>query len=355
MDQMDILSEAIKHAGRSVLATIIHVEGHAYRKEGATMLLHQDNRVGSLSPGCLEADLAEYVPSVLQKGAAEVVTYDMRPEDDLSWGENIGCGGMIRVLLEPVTGELLELLVQIVQKLEQGVKVRFVRKLSHSGIPEMYQVMTNVRTETDVKASESCFIVDYSPKPRLVIFGAGDDAQPVAEFALRVGFRVVVADWRSSLCTKIRFPNAELLYGFPSELIEFIKPSSEDYFILMSHQFIRDQEMMNALFDFNPRYAGILGSLSRTERMLEGREVPSWLHYPVGLPIGADGPDEIAFSIVSELILVRRKLRGSQNRRDWYESQCGRNLLGSGKEQPNGATETVDGVDLREKNWRIRS
>ncbi|KAA8745270.1 XdhC family protein [Paenibacillus sp. UASWS1643] len=92
---------------RCVLATAIKVEGHAYRKQGVSMLLTEDGKMyGSISPGCLESDLQARVSHVLDTKQMEFAEYDMRPEDDLSWGETIGCGGLVVVLLEPVCGEL---------------------------------------------------------------------------------------------------------------------------------------------------------------------------------------------------------------------------------------------------------
>ncbi|UJF32708.1 XdhC family protein [Paenibacillus hexagrammi] len=93
MDVYDILSEVARHDEPSVLATVIYVEGHAYRKAGAMMLLRLDGTSsGSISPGCLEADLFEYVPAVWDSKRTQVVEYDMRPADDFGWGRRLAAG-----------------------------------------------------------------------------------------------------------------------------------------------------------------------------------------------------------------------------------------------------------------------
>ncbi|UUZ78955.1 XdhC family protein [Paenibacillus sp. P26] len=87
MEMHELLTVWMESGRSGVLATVTEVEGHAYRKSGASMLLLEDGRrFGSISPGCLESDLAERVPEMLGHAAEEWVEYDMRPEDDLSWG-----------------------------------------------------------------------------------------------------------------------------------------------------------------------------------------------------------------------------------------------------------------------------
>lgn len=94
MEAYDILQAVESDTGARVLATVIHVEGHAYRKQGAVMLLMADgSTVGSISPGCLEGDLAAYVPGVWESQKPQMVEYDMRPADDFGWGRRLGAAG----------------------------------------------------------------------------------------------------------------------------------------------------------------------------------------------------------------------------------------------------------------------
>jgi xanthine dehydrogenase accessory factor len=193
----DLVKEAACLDGRAVLATILHVEGHAYRKAGAMMLLKAGGEAsGTLSPGCLESDLFARVPDVLRQNASQLVNYDMRPEDDLSWGEHIGCGGLIRVLLEPVTDDLLSALLEARDLLDTGSSVWFIRRISEDdGLPESY--LSSASNEVaDACRREGAMTVRWEPKPRLLLFGAGDDARPLCQLAQQAGFDVAVTDFR---------------------------------------------------------------------------------------------------------------------------------------------------------------
>ncbi len=127
--------------------------------------------------------------------------------------------------------------------------------------------------------------------------------------AASVGFRVVVADWREAFCNAERFPGVETVVAFPEQLVEQLQLNAQDYVIVMSHQFEKDTAFVRGAMESSLRYLGIMGSRDRTEKMLEGLERPDWLHYPVGLNIGSEGPVENAVSIVAELIRMKRGVR----------------------------------------------
>ncbi|WP_261303922.1 XdhC family protein [Paenibacillus andongensis] len=310
MEAYDILQAVESNAQARVLATVIHVEGHAYRKQGAVMLLMADgSSLGSISPGCLEADLSAYVPAVWESQKPQMVEYDMRPADDFGWGETIGCGGLIRILLEPVTGELLVNLLVVKASLDRGEVVQLLRTFSDG-----YSNITYTLCDPDEGAPsdrQAVYASLFTPKPRVIVFGANPDAMPLAQMAASVGFRVVVADWREAICNVERFPGAETVVAFPEQLVEQLKLNAQDYVIVMSHQFEKDSAFVRGAMESSLRYLGIMGSRDRTEKMLEGLERPDWLHYPVGLNIGSEGPVENAISIAAELIRIKRGVRST--------------------------------------------
>ncbi|MEK4274673.1 XdhC family protein [Paenibacillus sp. FSL R7-0026] len=402
MEMHDLCAIAAREP-RCVLATAIKVEGHAYRKQGVSMLLTEDGKmVGSISPGCLESDLQARVSHVLDTNQMEFVEYDMRPDDDLSWGETIGCGGLVVVLLEPVCGELQYTLQKMHECFQSGVATALTRtfqddytkvqygwkrieptgtrrqpilrpslvpphdrvanynpaslqiEVQHSSgnikhehlvskqhspdiprltiVPEVVTATSNgshsshlsgdsqhisdVDAEIATNNTVSTIPWDlpqqltslYTPKPRLIIIGAGNDVIPVARLAQSAGFRVVVADWRESLCTSERFPEAELVMGFPCEIMPLLNVHNGDYLILMSHNFPRERELLEMLVDCEYAYLGIMGSKTRTARLLDGLPPLKYVHSPVGLSIGADGPEQIAISIAAELIACKHKV-----------------------------------------------
>ncbi|MDR6884381.1 XdhC family protein [Bacillus sp. 3255] len=313
MEAYDILREMERHKQAVVLATVIHVEGHAYRKQGAMMLLMTDGSMfGSISPGCLEADLSGYAPLVWESSKPQMVEYDMRPADDFGWGETIGCGGLIRILLEPVTGELLVQLLAIRAGLERGEAVR-LKRVFRKGYSDIVYKLSGAYEAAEEESGRKMPIPAYShlflPKPRLIIFGANPDAVPLAELAAGSGFRVVVTDWRDAYCTPERFPGAETIAAFPQALVQQLALRPDDYVVVMSHQFDKDADFVRGVLNGQLQYLGIMGSRVRTEKLLDGAERPPWLHYPVGLNIGSEGPEENAVSIVAELIRTKRGIR----------------------------------------------
>jgi xanthine dehydrogenase accessory factor len=309
----DILQNIADGHQRSVLVTTVSVEGHAYRKAGAMMLLMEDgSSIGSISPGCMEADLLERVEGILVSNTHQLVEYDMKSEDDAAWGEAIGCGGTVRVLLEPVAGVLLEHLLEVKRKLDQNIAVNVKRVIVEESKSIRYKLITaraaGFENQQMYQLNEQELIVStvFSPMLRLIIFGAGNDAIPVAQLARRVGFQVIIADWRAGLCTNERFQDAAFIIGFPKKSLMHLNLTEQDYVIVMSHHLRWDREFVQNMLSNRVKYAGIMGSKARTNRVLEGITVPPWFHTPVGLHISAEGPEEIAISIMAELISIRR-------------------------------------------------
>lgn len=364
MDMHDLCAIAVREC-RSVLATAIKVEGHAYRKQGVSMLITEDGRMyGSISPGCLESDLQARVSRVLETQQLDLATYDMRPEDDFSWGETIGCGGLVIVLLEPVCGELQYIMQQMKQCFDAGSAMTLIRSFDEGysevtyewfGMEAGQEPFSKLKEQPEFLENELSnlqFPKDganpwdlpahitslYMPKPRLIIVGAGNDTLPVARLSKSAGFHVVITDWRDTFCTPERFPETELIQGVPQEVFPKLNIKKQDYLILMSHQFPREREMLELLVGSKYAYLGIMGSRTRTARLFDGLPPLDHVHSPVGLSIDADGPEEIAISIVAELIACRRQMNTTGNSTWMVEKGSGvyandRYRSGGGEEQ----------------------
>lgn len=299
MDTFDILERVRQSSGSSVLATVIAVEGHAYRKSGAAMVLHPSGETaGVISPGCLEDDLLARVPGVLESGVPEIVEYDMRPEEDPVWGEAVGCGGRVTILLEPLRGQLLQLLLEARRRTLAGECV--VLERWRAGDRMAYHL---------VSAAARCgprgefHAAEFRPRTRLIMFGAGRDAPPLCRIAAHIGFQVVVADWRESLLSPERFPAAsETVCGTPAEVTAKLAVRPSDFAVVCSHQLRQDCEMLARLLAAAPAYIGVMGSRKRIALLFERLDRTPNVHAPIGLNIGAEGPEEIAVSIAAELI-----------------------------------------------------
>jgi xanthine dehydrogenase accessory factor len=313
MDLDKILTEIATNSNRSVLATSVSVEGHAYRKTGAMMLMIEDGTaIGCISPGCMEVDMLERAPEILAANQSLLVKYDMKSEDDVMWGEAMGCGGTVQVLLEPVAGDLLENLLEVRRNLDQGKEVFLQRTIANEGALVKYKLVSQSNAFMErldlplVREIELVYSQKFTPKSRLVIFGAGNDTIPIAELARKMGFQLVISDWRASLCTEERFGDVEFVIGFPKKIINQMQLTEKDYVVVMSHHLRWDREFLREIIDSPLQYVGVMGSKARCRSLLIDLEVPNWFHAPIGLGIGAEGPMEIAVSILAEVIQVKQ-------------------------------------------------
>ncbi|MBM7563307.1 XdhC family protein [Paenibacillus sacheonensis] len=358
MDMAALLNVSLDHAegGAPVLATVVRVRGHAYRKEGASMLfLPCGRRFGSISGGCLEEDLQARTEAISAAGKHECITYNMRSQEDAIWGEAMGCGGELTILLEPVTGELLHLLRFTQYRLAQGSGALLIREWDDdsiaytltcvddallAGVREpsgkasgaMGSVQSKVKVDASPRKAEASarnsgyIAVRILPKPRLILFGDGQDARAVAGLAEGIGFRVIIADWREGR------GEGERVIGTAARIAAALQMHGGDYLLLCSHQLQRERELLELVLPLGLRYIGVLGSRARIEQLFDGLERPSNVHAPVGIPIGADGPQEIAISIAAQLIAVRGA-RESEGKRRAVPDENRSDLFG-GRFQP---------------------
>ncbi|WP_190284729.1 XdhC family protein [Bacillus sp. S3] len=324
------------------MATIIRVDGSAYRREGAKMLIGEDSSYfGTISAGCLEEDLLYQAQEVIQTLHPKNVQYDLRSEDDLSWGQSAGCDGNIEVYIEPIGWELNTLQPNTLlwryvdEQLNNGLPVVSVKTINaekqesvvlysdngdicaESANHEIAQKLTTyvqdfVLSGTKVKLIyieelESDFLFErYQPKDHLYVFGAGPDAEPLVTQASQLDFSVTVIDPRSSRCNEENFPLADLhIIEHPETFFNNRQIPFDSYVLVMTHNFNRDQEILQHLVQAPPKYLGVLGPKRRTERLVKDKNVLSFIHSPIGLPIGAEGPEEISISVLAELIKVR--------------------------------------------------
>lgn len=176
MDTESLFAIAERCRSPAALATLIEAQGHSYRKAGAAMLLTSRGKtVGSLSPGCLEADLALKAEEAVTANRHAIAAYNLRPEEDAVWGEEIGCGGTLRVLLEPLTDELRSALGEVVRSVREGRGARLVRRLNGDRLAyEVRPSLIPVGSDTSRRDAETPFYESlHYPSERLLIFGAG--------------------------------------------------------------------------------------------------------------------------------------------------------------------------------------
>ena len=333
----DAVLEAVRTWSESdtpfALATVVGVRGSTYRGLAARQLVAADGTsVGTVSGGCLDNDLRQVALRVIETGVAEQVEFDLTADDEAIWGWGVGCNGATALLVEPARSALdLVAMVSaagtdtfcIVHPAADPARRSIVTRSDPSSDPIVATALEAIDSgrhrTVDLDGSRVLFEVVGAP-PRLVVFGAGHDAAPVISQAALLGFRTVVVDDRRQFLTSERFPQAhELIHAEPRDLTRAVRPDAKTAVVLMSHNYLRDLDALESLLGSSAPYIGALGPGERLQRMLddlEGRGVRvaaddlARIHGPAGLDIGAEGPTEIAWSVMAEVLAVMRGTSG---------------------------------------------
>jgi len=344
---LDRLAELRRAGRRAALATVVRVRGSAYRHEGAKLLVAEDgSTVGNVSGGCLEQDVREVALQVLRSGAPELKSYCSSTDEIAAWDLGVGCEGQVDVWVESVTqdrprerglldGRAAFVVATIVGMRDAGCGMRLVATADATygslGSPDLNAaaseraraLLGNEQSGVYEIAGRSVFLDVFLPPPELIICGAGDDARPLARFAADIGFRVVIVDRRPAYLTAERFPTAAaLIESRPEELLQRLAPDAACYAVVMTHNFADDQGYLRALVGTPVPYIGMLGPRQRTERMLQilgaaaalGERDAARIYGPVGLDVGTDGAEQVALSVIAEILAVRSGRRADSLR-----------------------------------------
>lgn len=353
-DIVEAFKEAQKHGRRTALATVVHVEGSSYRRPGARMLVEDNGRItGAISGGCLEGDALKKALLAINQGQNKLVTYDTLHEDDIEFGVQLGCNGIVHILFEPIN--LLEAYNPIallekclVMRKDAVLVTMFSLKNYHGFQPgtcffynneSAFGEVDDNELESELKqdASEaintgSSFLKQYNnqvlgyvellkPRVNLVIVGAGNDALPMVDMATVLGWTITVVDGRATHATRNRFPKVDkVVIAKPAEVIRHVVIDERTVFVLMTHNYNYDLELLKLLLQTDVNYIGSLGPKKRLERILteldeqgviitdEQREK---IYGPTGINIGAEAAEEIALSVLAEIKAVLSNQNGT--------------------------------------------
>ncbi len=314
------------------------------------LLTRSGQRAGTISGGCLEAEVAKKAWWLTENGPT-IQAYSSFFDDDSPMPYGLGCGGTVHVLLErgEAAHSVLEALDRnlharvpfvIVIDTDKGATLLVqqadsaelfsacakaatseIASLAGRAVSERYSFYAMPQTTAD---DVGPLFIDYvAPCPSLTIFGAGDDAKPLAGFAQKLGWHVTVADGRSQLAHVGRFPQVDRLMVLNYEADSILRELAvevEDAVVLLTHSYEQDRILLRALLPRRPKYLGILGPRKRTERLvgeissqvgMSVEECMACLHAPVGFDIGAHTPESIALSIVAEIAAVLNGREGT--------------------------------------------
>ena len=315
-------ARAVRAGGRrAVLAHLVAVDGSHYRRPGARMIFAEDGAsAGSISGGCLEADLAQKCAAILSEGRPRLVEYDLRGSDDVVWGTGLGCAGRVEILLSPLPdGGLLE------RASADGGGLRIATSLDsvefdlgeQALLAEGNVVEGSARLGRAVARGDSpasrLLVETVERSIRLLVGGAGQDAVPLAFAARALGWDVRLFSPRPTERGRVRFD------GFAFHPAEEIAAHADERSaaVVATHNYFDDLAILRTLLPTAAPYLGVLGARARAVRLMaDCRDVlrggdESRVFGPAGLDLGADGPEEIALSIVAE---IQRVFRGRSGR-----------------------------------------
>jgi xanthine/CO dehydrogenase XdhC/CoxF family maturation factor len=304
--------ELWEQGNAAALVTLIRVEGSSYRRPGARLLVTIDGKaVGAISGGCLEAQVARKARWAARSGAI-IERFSTTFDDTAEIPYGLGCGGTLDLLIEPTgTPEAAALLKAM------GESLTGLRRNVVTWLPENGQLLrravydesgTALFESSGASSQESVFDEWLEPPQRLLLFGAGDDAQPMTQMASLLGWRTIVFDGRAQLARPERFPSAEAVIA--STDLGSVLPRREDAVVIMGHSYEQDRSWLNALLLHQPRYLGLLGSRHRSALLVsESAAALGWtlnqacqnLFAPVGLDLGGDGAEAIALATIAEI------------------------------------------------------
>lgn len=329
-----IFERLVRLAGadrRAALATVVRIEGSAYRRPGAKLLVEEDGAtLGSISGGCLEGDVRETALRVLADGTPRRRRYDTGADENEAWGLGLGCAGSVEIFVQPgATPEALPAIERAVELFAErrpfalwtrveGAQAGAMAAIGADG-PMAGSVggaedVLRRRSAEGVAARASRLVDDPGgelfaevllPAPRLVVFGADDDARSLVTLAAAAGFEVLVVDHREALLAPERFAEAERrIVRRPEDGLAGLSIGPRTLAVVKTHLIAHDREWARRLLEAGAGYVGLLGPRARAREIVReiGAESDDRVYGPVGLDLGAEGPEQVAVAIVAELL-----------------------------------------------------
>jgi xanthine dehydrogenase accessory factor len=306
---------AKKQGLKTVLATVVALDGSSYRKPGVRMLiLENKTMIGAVSGGCVEKEILRQSESVFKNGKSKMMTYDGR--------FRLGCEGILYILLE-----IFEPNDDFIETFNTCLKSRNHFKIAsyfskeegiHSGmgtyveIGNEKQFVSMVSKENDTL---SIFSQEMPPCFKLLIFGAEHDAVQLCQFAVLNGWEVSIYPSPTESKTITNFAGALEFHSITPDELNTSSIDNHTAIMIMTHSFANDLKWLMAIKNSNPVYIGLLGPIHKRENLLShlleyhpdlDESFLEKIHGPAGLDIGSETPQEIAISIISEILSVTR-------------------------------------------------
>ena len=310
----NIINHYEKREGeRAVLATVVALDGSSYRRPGVRMLIFENgDMIGAVSGGCVEKEVLRQAQSVFENGTSRIMIYDGR--------YRLGCEGILYILLEtfePDQNFLTQFWSTITKRLPFRIKSYFEKDQGDSqdyftcfhfedaSLPVNQQIKEIEKELLD-------FEQEMHPCFQLVIIGAEHDAVQLCNYASLTGWEVTVVANPREEKTAADFPGIHKLINVEPEAFQ-LTLDKQTAVVIMTHSFVKDLQFLIALKDEEGAYIGLLGPYRRREKLFDelmerhpdvSEEFLEQIHGPAGIDVGAETPQEIAISILSEILSV---------------------------------------------------
>jgi xanthine dehydrogenase accessory factor len=329
------------------IATIVKVYGSAPRPIGSKMAVSSTGDVvGSVSGGCLEGAVIEESQKVIKTGVAKLMPFGI--SNSQAWDIGLACGGEVEIFVEEIHGSpaIDSFFDTLSMNLQNHQLVALATIIDGPGLGNKLLIWPDGKThgslgrlELDHQVSNfvpdlltsqisaqsqfqendltfKVFIEIFPPPPRLIIVGAVHIAIPLVTFAQPLGFHTIVIDARSFFATRERFPHADRLeIGWPADILKQMGLDVSSHVVILTHDDKVDIPALHIALGSPARYIGILGSskthaqrIATLKEMGVSDENLSRIHSPIGLHLGSVGANEIALSIMAEIIAVKYNL-----------------------------------------------
>ena len=289
------------------LATVVHVDGSAYRRPGARMLIDSNgNWWGGISGGCLEGDLLKKAQLAMHQQTIKRITYDTREDDPFQLGIGLGCQGLIEIVIDPIRLNIEKTFNVLKSAIESGKPQYIQSEWNDSG----FSVHALTDCASGWNESKQIFTEFLPARTRIWVVGNQFDASSLIELCLTLAWEV---HWVGNTNKMRKDVQQRVRACYEWDQVHGLLAS--DCLVLMTHDFERDVAFVNKyIANQSFQYIGILGPSKRFERLKKQlhHNLVSDISTPVGLDIGAEGPDEIAIAIVAEILAHQNKRDGQR-------------------------------------------
>lgn len=297
---------------KTVLATVVSLNGSSYRKPGVRMLIQEnDSMIGAVSGGCVEKEILHQAQSVFKNNTPKLITYDGR--------YRLGCEGILYILIEPFvyTEKLYNaFILQCKNRIPFTTTTYFSKNETNTGGSIFKFKNENIPLSPQINTTIDSLTENVKTAFQLYIVGTEHDAVTLTKYAKLTGWDVHIVSTGNNGKSIADFNGADSFFNYTENEFQNIAFDSQTAIVFMTHSYVKDLQYLHAISNKKLNYIGLLGPSKRREKLLNelvelNPEIEDFffdtIYGPAGINIGAETPQEIAISIIAEILAVFRQ------------------------------------------------